>query len=88
MDSDGKTIPSSETGIGVIYKGVTFYLEDFRKGAVYGSVAAADAAAKSFGWSCIDGDHRCPECAAKEKDRSKKTTRHGMYVPVDFLEKQ
>lgn len=35
--------------------------------ATFEDRASADSAALGHGWQVIDGDHRCPECAEKER---------------------
>jgi hypothetical protein len=40
----------------------------------------ADRTAISFGWSVIDGDHRCPDCDRARETRPYVVERQGCYI--------
>ena len=45
-------------------------------------VAGADKFAKKYGWSVVDGDHRCPECRRGEQSKEYAVPqRTGAYLP-------
>jgi hypothetical protein len=51
--------------------------------AVFKTKEEADQAGQSFGWTIVDGNHRCPECYVLERAREVKTRatqRTGCYI--------
>jgi len=80
MGVDGKPIPKSKEGTVATFRDLTFYMEDFKKAAEFETPKACDKAAVGFGWTANDGDHRCPDCAA----RKVKSERPGAYIPTEL----
>lgn len=88
LGPDGNLITGN--GPKAVYKGETIPTlapEQSKDVLVFYSYEKADAACLHYGWTVVDGNHRCPECSNEPKHLSVSPTfdprpRHGAYLPL------
>ena len=88
MDNEGKaSIPFAPRGIIDVNFGPdpeTFVPNPYISARVFSNHEDADTEARKVGWSALDGNHRCPECALRELEArsEQRESRVGAYIDL------